>query len=221
MISDDDGRPAGPEKSASSTLAAMKLRTSGWCALLGASALVLTACGGAPQDTAAETETGATTEQNVQVSATYAEGGDGPAYTYDTAQVPAGANVEVSSNAADGATTTTLSVSGLLPNHTYGAHAHAKPCTPAAGDDAGPHYQFNQDPVTPSVDPAFANPENEIWLDVTTDANGAGEATSTVPWTFPEDRRAASVVLHEEPTATHAGHAGTAGGRPGCVTVDF
>ena len=91
----------------------------------------------------------------------------------------------------------------------------------ASGADAGPHYQFSEDPVTPSVDPSYANPMNEIWLDVTTDANGAGEATATVPWVFPDDRRAESVVLHEKPTATHAGHAGTAGGRPGCVTVDF
>ncbi|MBP2364341.1 superoxide dismutase family protein [Pseudonocardia parietis] len=195
----------------------MHIRTPAWCALLGASALVLTACGGASQDTGTESAA----QQSVQVSATYAEGGDGPAYTYDTALVPAGANVEVTGTATEDSTTTTLRVSGLLPNHTYGAHAHAKPCSPAAGADAGPHYQLSQDPVTPSVDPAYANPQNEIWLDLTTDENGTGEATSTVPWTFPDDRRAASVVLHEKPTATHAGHAGTAGGRPGCVSVDF
>ena len=217
MTRADDGRSTLPELSASPTLARMNLRTPAWCVLLGATALMVTACGGAPQDA----EVDSTAQQSVEVSATYAEGGDGPAYTYDTELVPAGATVEVSSTSSGEETTTTLRVSGLLPDRTYGAHAHTKPCSPAAGDEAGPHYQFSQDPVTPSVDPAYANPENEIWLDLTTDANGAGEATSTVPWTFPEDRRAASVVLHEEPTATHAGHAGTAGGRPGCVTVDF
>ena len=195
----------------------MNVRIPARCALLCATALVVTACGGAPQ----ETEANAETEQNVQVSATFAEGGGGPAYTYDPELVPAGATAEVTSNAGDGATTTTLRVTGLVPNRAYGSHAHTQACTPADGADAGPHYQLSEDPVTPSVDPAYANPQNEIWLDFTTDAEGNGEATSTVPWVFPEDRRAAAVVIHEKPTATHAGHAGTAGGRPGCVTVDF
>lgn len=182
-------------------------------ALLGATALVLTACGGGqtePQDAAA-----------TEVTATVAQGGDGPAYTYDPKLVPVGATVAVTDAEQDGSTVTTLRVTGLVPNRTYGAHAHTKPCTAASGADAGPHYQFSEDPVTPSVDPSYANPMNEIWLDVTTDGNGAGESTATVPWVFPDDRRAESVVLHEKPTATHAGHAGTAGGRPGCVTVDF
>lgn len=183
-------------------------------ALLGAAALVLTACGGSGGDE--QPQSAAT-----WVSATFAQGGEGPAHTYDAALVPAGSTVEVTSAEQDGSTVTVLKVTGLQPNRTYGAHAHTKPCTAASGADAGPHYQFSEDPVTPSVDPSYANPMNEIWLDVTTDANGAGESTATVPWVFPDDRRAESVVLHEKPTATHAGHAGTAGGRPGCVTVDF
>lgn len=195
----------------------MNIRISARMGLLGAAALVLSACGGSPVQ-----ETGTSSQQDtVQVSATYAQGGEGPAFTYDPELVPAGATVEVSSTASEGSTTTTLQVSGLVPNRAYGAHAHTKPCAPTAGDAAGPHYQFSQDPVTPSVDPAYANPQNEVWLDLTTDGAGAAEVTSTVPWIYPDDRRAASVVLHEKPTATHAGHAGTAGGRPACVTVDF
>jgi Cu-Zn family superoxide dismutase len=58
------------------------------------------------------------------------------------------------------------------------------------------------DPVQPSVDPAHANPENEIWLDLTTDADGAGGATTTVPWGFESGRRARSVVVHAMPPAT-------------------
>lgn len=178
--------------------------------LLLMTALLLTACSGG-QPPAAET----------QVSASFAQGGEGPAFTYDPALVPVGATVAVTDAEQDGATVATLRVTGLLPNRTYGAHAHTRPCTAASGADAGPHFQFSEDPVTPSVDPSYANPMNEIWLDVTTDANGAGESTATVPWVFPDDRRAESVVLHEKPTASHAGHAGTAGGRPACVTVDF
>lgn len=199
----------------------MTYRSPARIALLAALALTLSACGGAPAPAGAGAAPDDAAENTVQVSATYAEGGDGPAFTYDPALVPAGATVQVDSSATGAATTTTLRVSGLLPNRTYGGHVHTKPCAPTDGAAAGPHFQHSQDPVTPSVDPAYANPQNEVWLDVTTDANGAGESTSQVPWTFPDDRRPAAVVLHEKATATHAGHAGTAGARPACVTVDF
>lgn len=153
------------------------------------------------------------------VTATFAAPG-GVATTYDPTLVPIGATAAITSKEADGATTITLKVTGLQPNRSYGAHAHVNPCGPDAMA-AGPHYQYRTDPVTPSVDPAFANPENEVWLDFTTDGSGAGSATSTVPWTFPADRRAKSVVVHEKPTSTEPGMAGTAGARPGCVTVEF
>ncbi|MFJ8912281.1 superoxide dismutase [Amycolatopsis sp. NPDC102389] len=116
-------------------------------------------------------------------------------------------------------TSTAVLVTGLLPNREYGAHAHTKPCG-ATGDLAGPHYQNVEDPVKPSVDPAYANPRNEIWLDLTTDATGRGVAVSKVDWTF-GDRRAHSIVIHETHTHTDPGHAGTAGARLACVTVDF
>lgn len=156
---------------------------------------------------------------NVDVTGTFAAPG-GPAATYDSALVPVGATAAVTSSEAGGSTTITLNVTGLVPNRAYGSHGHVNPCG-ADGMAAGPHYQFMKDPVSPSVDPAFANPQNEIWLDFTTDASGAGSATATVPWTFPADRRAEAVIIHEKPTATEAGKAGTAGTRPACLTVDF
>ncbi|MFJ4105021.1 superoxide dismutase [Amycolatopsis japonica] len=116
-------------------------------------------------------------------------------------------------------TSTAILVTGLLPNREYGAHAHTKPCG-ATGDLAGPHYQNVEDPVKPSVDPAYANPRNEIWLDLTSDATGRGVAVSKVDWTF-TDRRANSIVIHETHTHTDPGHAGTAGARLACVTVGF
>ncbi len=122
-------------------------------------------------------------------------------------------------NTFDGATTVTLSVRGLLPNRAYGAHAHAKPCGPG-GDDSGAHFQHMPDPKKPSVDPAFANPDNEIWLDFTTDAHGDATTANTVPWMF-TDARAGSVVIHADPTQTAPGKAGTAGARAGCVSVAF
>ena len=178
-------------------------------------ALALTGCSGgsAPTTTPAATPTG------VNLSATFAAPG-GPAATYDVSLVPAGATAKVTSSESNGSTTVTLNVTGLVPNRAYGAHGHVNPCG-ADGADAGPHYQFQKDPVTPSVDPAFANPQNEIWLDFTTDASGTGTATATVPWTSPADRRTEAVVIHEKPTSIEPGKAGTAGTRPACITVAF
>ncbi len=180
---------------------------------VGAAMALIAGCGSEP--TPQPAQQGAST----QVSGTFASG-TGPAFTYNPARVPVGAQGSVQVESSDASTRTTLTVSGLNPNSTYGAHAHAKPCGPT-GDAAGPHYQRNQDPVTPSVDPAFANPTNEIWLDLKTDAQGAGSATSTVPWSFPADRRAMSVVVHDMATKTEPGKAGTAGSRPACIDVRF
>jgi Cu-Zn family superoxide dismutase len=60
---------------------------------------------------------------------------------------------------------------------------------------------------------------NEVWLDVRTDATGAGTARTTVPLVF-ADRGPGSIVVHEaEQTATGPGHAGTAGDRIACITL--
>ncbi|AXB48973.1 superoxide dismutase family protein [Amycolatopsis albispora] len=141
--------------------------------------------------------------------------------TYEPDLVPVGAKASVFSlSAPEFGTGVTLVVRGLLPNREYGAHAHTKPCGPD-GAAAGPHYQKRVDPVSPSVDPAYANPSNEIWLDFTTDRFGTGFSTTRVPWQFDADRRAGSVVVHETHTHTHPGHAGTAGARLACLSVAF
>ena len=156
---------------------------------------------------------------SVQTASTFTVNGP-DAYTYDFAVVPNGGRAAVSSEGTDAGTTITLAVRDLQPGRSYGAHVHANACGPT-GDDAGPHFQYEVDPVQPSVDPAFANPQNEIWLDFQTDADGAGTATATVPWTFPADRRPGSIVLHTEHTAVDPGVAGQAGGRAACVSVEF
>jgi superoxide dismutase, Cu-Zn family len=136
--------------------------------------------------------------------------------------VPEGATarVHVVYNSA-GDTLTTLHVRGLRPNTAYGAHAHANACG-ATGADAGPHFQnvVNPDPERPN-DPRFANPANEIWLDLTTDAAGNAVATSKVAWQFSPERRAGSVIIHAEHTHTGPRDAGTAGARLACLTVGF
>jgi Cu-Zn family superoxide dismutase len=146
------------------------------------------------------------------------------AFTYNPALAPEGAEVEVEIDTSGGSTAVNLGVSGLLPNRGYAAHAHVNPCG-ATGDVAGPHFQNQPDPAAapgkPSTDPAYANPQNEIWLDLRTDGDGDGDSTARVPFTF-ADRAPASVVIHEaETTATTPGQAGVAGARLACVTVPF
>ena len=144
------------------------------------------------------------------------------AFTYSPL-VPVGARVKVDAwYLPNGRTVVVLRASGLEANYEYGAHAHANACG-ATGTVAGPHYQFRMDPVTPSVDPAFANAENEVWLDFTTDAHGRGWAMAVQDWQPHPDRRPGSVVLHIEHThdGTDGGAAGTAGARLACVTVGF
>jgi Cu-Zn family superoxide dismutase len=185
----------------------------------------LSACSGrtAPPPPAAAQAAPATIQSNsaraANVQATFAQG-QGIAATYMPALVPAGATANVTSASGGGESTVTLDVSGLVPNRAYGAHTHAKNCG-ATGADAGPHFQHQKDPVTPSVDPAYANPQNEIWLDFQTDAEGKATATSRVNWEFTDDAHPNSVVVHEHHTSTEHGKAGTAGDRAACVTVGF
>jgi Cu-Zn family superoxide dismutase len=158
-------------------------------------------------------------EREVEQSGTF-QPQPGGAITYDQELVPAGATATVWARSGEGSTTVRLAVAGLQPRRTYGAHVHAQACGPRP-EDSGPHFQYAVDPVQPSVDPRFANPQNEVWLDLTTDDTGAGTAESTVAWEFPDDRRAGSVVVHAMPTATGPGNAGVAGARAACISVDF
>lgn len=142
------------------------------------------------------------------------------AVTYDPALVPAGATATVTITRAPSSTRVTLAVTGLRPNRGYGAHLHVDPCGPT-GDAAGPHFQHQRDPAAsasrPSVNPSYANPKNEVWLDFTTDANGRASSAATHPWTFGTDPR--SLVIHAMTTNTAPGEAGTAGARLACLTL--
>jgi Cu-Zn family superoxide dismutase len=147
----------------------------------------------------------------------------GDAFTYNPALAPEGAEISVYTDTDGGTTAVRLEVAGLLPGRGYAAHAHVNACGPT-GDAAGPHFQNQVDPAAapgrPSTDPAFANPQNEIWLDLRTDGEGDGESTAEVPFVF-ADRAPASVVIHEaEVTATTPGQAGSAGARLACLTIE-
>lgn len=185
-------------------------------ALAGAALLTLPACSGptpAP-------ETPSATPVAATSLVVPAESGEQPeGITYDVDRIPSGAALSASSSVVSGRTTVTLEVSGLLPDTKYGSHVHTKPCG-AKPADSGPHYQHEKDPVTPSVDPAYANARNEIWLDFTTDASGSASASATVDWEF-RAGEANSVVVHAAHTSTGHGKAGTAGDRLACLTAAF
>ncbi len=142
--------------------------------------------------------------------------------TYNPALAPVGARLTANLTPAGDSTIAELVVAGMVPNRGYAAHAHVNGC----GDDPGPegpHYQNNEDPAatpeTPSTNPEYANPDNEIWLNLRTDATGAGTARTTVPFAI-TDRGPGSIVVHEaEQTATGPGNAGKAGARIACVAL--
>lgn len=150
-------------------------------------------------------------------------GADDRAFTYDEVAVPVGATVNVESEEENGRTTVTFSARGLAPNRDFGVHVHTRACGPQPSD-SGPHYQNVLDPAAtaeaPSSDPAYANPQNEVWLDVTTDASGHAQASTAVEWEF-RDGEANSLVLHAQHTMTGPGQAGMAGDRLACVDEEF
>ncbi|WP_368680822.1 superoxide dismutase family protein (plasmid) [Rhodococcus opacus] len=151
------------------------------------------------------------------------EVGEDDAFTYDQVAVPVGSSVDVESQKGDGRTTVTFHATGLAPNRDFGVHVHQQRCGPQPAD-SGPHYQNDVDPAAtpdkPSSDPAYANPQNEIWLDVTTDQAGNAQSLTTVDWEFRADE-AKSVVLHAQRTMTGPGRAGMAGDRLACIDEDF
>jgi Cu-Zn family superoxide dismutase len=72
--------------------------------------------------------------------------------------------------ADNGATTATISVQKLKPDTDYMVHVHDQPCAFANG---GGHYKLDYG-VTTAVE------ANEIWLNLKTDATGAGTKTTSV-----------------------------------------
>lgn len=150
-------------------------------------------------------------------ASTSATTADAPStFVYDRQLVPTGAAMAVYSVSQRRRTETLLVVSGLVPDRAYGGHLHVNACG-AAPTAAGPHYQRVPDPVQPSTNPAYANPRNEVWLDLHTNARGAARTVAVNRWRYGTPPR--SLVIHASSTATHADHAGTAGARIACLTL--
>lgn len=146
---------------------------------------------------------------------------EGALVRYDTSAVPAGATARVQAVATGSdATVVTLHVRGLTPGRTYGAHVHVRACGASDPAAAGGHYQDQVAPPGQAAKRFYANPDNEIWLDVTPDAAGNGSAQTRVEWRT-RAGGAGSVMLHAAPTSAVEDMAGTAGPRVGCLTVGF
>ena len=191
--------------------------------VVAAALLAAAGCSGATRDDAGMSGEASASAAVEATRPTVAEGTFGPsapAIAYDTKQVPAGAWAHVTLAEIADTTTVTLNVRRLLPDRTYGAHLHTKPCG-ATGAAAGPHYQHRADPAAsaspPSVDPTYANPQNEVWLDVTTDSQGTGMSRSAQQWLFTTKPK--SLVLHAEKTQAAPGKAGQAGARIACLSI--
>jgi len=106
-----------------------------------------------------------------------------------------------------------LTVSGLPPNRTFGSHLHLLAC-----DDtkAGGHYQNMPAPDGGANDPTYANPTNEAWLDITTDASGMAHAVSNVSW-YPRPGGAKAIIVHDHGTTD----GGVAGAKLACLSMVF
>ena len=144
------------------------------------------------------------------------------AITYDPAVVPAGSVARLAFARRSGGVAVRLAVTGMVPRRSYGAHLHMASCT-GIPEQAGPHYQHVPDPKAdaspPSVDPGYANPANEVWLDFTADGTGAAVVTTSQRWTFDRARPPGSLVLHADSTRAGKGVAGTAGPRVACLSL--
>jgi Cu-Zn family superoxide dismutase len=145
------------------------------------------------------------------------------AYLYDTSAATASAAAVLNLDSVGAHTKVTLAVSGFKPNRAYGAHLHVNPC----GKDpkaAGGHFQHHPEATTtssPSNNPTYANPQNEVWLDFTTDADGNAKASADQPWTLTPQHRPHSLVIHSEKTKTEPGETGTAGARVACLIITY
>ncbi|MFD0470857.1 hypothetical protein ACFQ0B_23055 [Nonomuraea thailandensis] len=114
---------------------------------------------------------------------------------------PQGAQASVTIESGDGQTRTSLVVEGLLPGRRYGAHLHTKPCG-RKPDDAGPHYQHH---------PGRIDADSEVWLDFTTDDEGAGRSSARNDWMLERAKLPGSLVIHSQPTTTSGPEVGQAG----------
>ncbi len=108
-----------------------------------------------------------------------------------------------------------LSVANVKASREFGVHVHAGACSDA--NMGGGHYQHNPRPADAgATDPTYANNDNEVWLDFTSDATGKGTAEKTTTFKL-DNTRAKAVVIHTMKT----GAGGAAGTKLACISLQF
>ncbi|GAA2214632.1 hypothetical protein GCM10009850_100970 [Nonomuraea monospora] len=176
-------------------------------ALMTATAALAGACAGPP----APVQNAKTAQdETVNLNSAGEFGSDDPgAVAYDRKLAPEGAQASVTIESGGGRTRTSLVVEGLLPDRRYGAHLHVKPCG-SKPEDSGSHYQHH---------PGRIDAASEVWLDFTTDAEGAGRSSARNEWPLERAKLPGALVIHAQPTVTSGAEAGQAGARIACLTL--
>ena len=98
------------------------------------------------------------------------------------------------------------------PSQPAPAPAAASASSPASKPASGPGAAS-----ATRANPSYVNPQNEVWLDVTTRADGRASSVATHPWALNPPPR--SLVIHATPTKTGPADAGDAGARVACLTL--
>jgi superoxide dismutase, Cu-Zn family len=105
-----------------------------------------------------------------------------------------------------------LNVQGFPPNRDFGVHLHKLAC-----DDpmkAGGHYQHFAAPMGQATDPAYANYQNEAWLDFTTNGSGVGGQDLRLSW-LPRAGEAKALIFHH----MKSGQGGASGAKLACLPM--
>ncbi|MCC3302962.1 hypothetical protein [Arthrobacter sp. zg-Y895] len=121
---------------------------------------------------------------------------DAVATTYSTALIPDESVAIVTVEESAENTTVQLQAQSFAADTTYSARLHEDDCG-ADPTDAGAEYQSSQGGLT---------------LDFTTDTAGNATASTTVPWTLPDDDAESLLILD-------AGQGGAAGSPVGCINL--
>jgi Cu-Zn family superoxide dismutase len=144
------------------------------------------------------------------------------AITYNPDLAPIGAALTATIIPTSEGSTAQLTVLGLLPDRGYTVYAYEKACGPTA-NAAGARFQNRRDPAAtssaPSTHPQYANPDNEIWLDVRTDDAGTGTSAATLPFVL-TDRAPGSLMIYATMRAPQErARAGSIGSPVACLTL--
>jgi hypothetical protein len=126
------------------------------------------------------------------------------AITYDRSLAPVGAALTATIIPTSEGSTAELTVFGLLPHRGYAVYAYTQACG-ATADAAGTRFQ---NPPDPAANARTLSADNEIGLEVRTDAAGAGTSHTTLPF-----------VLTDQVPGSMVVQGSTAGGRIACLTL--